>query len=321
MLNVLGLISIDTLTFEGYKSYLGGGALSTAWIASLWQIPTTLYSTAFHKELSDIIARNLLWNTGLFSHIALSTHLPMTTFEISQCNDDYLYKIAHMHDFHNQLEYFLKCANGEQYIKLPATNFSNIEKLLTSASINPQGTFDLIDFTRKIHTDGFIFLNCKELLAASKGDLSTSLKLVQSTGQSFVVTLGARGSICYDATESAWHFCPSILSTQYNSSLGCGDAFAGGFLAAKVKMHAIDDCMLYGTISAYLATYSPSNMVTAWITSPSEDAKFENIKQAIAHFSTFDEVLVFLQSHNSSSSLLNPPPCISNMFDWELKGD
>lgn len=41
-INVLGLISIDTLQFENYTSYLGGGAFATAWIASLWSVQAKL---------------------------------------------------------------------------------------------------------------------------------------------------------------------------------------------------------------------------------------------------------------------------------------
>lgn len=317
-LNVLGLVSVDTLAFEEYTSYLGGGALATAWIASLWEIPTTLYSVSCKNIYNEVLDRNLSWNAEFFSHIILSKDKPMTAFKISKHSGDYKYEISNLNDSHNQLVQFLTVAVGEQYIKLPATNFINVGKLITVASINPQGAFDLIDFVGKVHTNGFIFLNNKELLAATKRDFLLSLKIVESTQQSFVITLGKHGAICYCADNSKWCFCPSIQSTNCISSLGCGDAFAGGFLAAKVKQYSITDCMFYGTISAYLATYSPCNMVTAWLNTTCEASKFENIKKGIRYFSTADDLMTFLQSTHDNSVILKMSPYISYKFNWEL---
>lgn len=320
-LNVLGLVSVDTLVFDNYTSYLGGGALSTAWIASLWEVPTTLYSISCRSVYNEVINRNLRENSELFSHIILSKDKPMTRFEISICNGDYAYKISNMDDFQDELRQFLNTTMGGQFIKLPARNFINLESLITVASLNPQGIFDLLSFTKKIHTGGFIFLNKNELLTASKQDFLSSLKYIENIQQSFIITLGECGAVCYHADDAIWFFCPSIQSTRCVNLLGCGDAFAGGFLAARVRQYSIADCMYYGTISAYLATYSPSNMVAVWLDSTYEDNIFGDLKKTIRYFEKADGVMEFLQSHERKSVVLKANPCISSKFNWKLKNN
>ena len=316
-LNVLGLVSIDTLIFDGNTSYLGGGALATAWTASLWEVPTVLYSISCESSCKEVLDRNLLCNK-FFSHIILSKDKLMTRFEISIYNEEYKYTISNMSPCHDELCHFLNITTGEQYVKLPADNFAALTDKIDNVSINPQGRFSLLDFAKGTQTKGFIFLNKKELLMAFKQDFQTSLKYIENLQQSFVITLGEDGSICYCAENAKWYFCPSILSVNCVSSLGCGDSFAGGFLAARVKQYSIADCMIYGTISAYLVTLSANNMVTFWLDDILNTSSFEDLKVAIRCFDSNEEVMNFLQTYNCKSVVLKKKPPMSRRFDWIL---
>ncbi|HUM84986.1 MAG TPA: carbohydrate kinase family protein [Lachnospiraceae bacterium] len=318
-INVLGLISIDTLQFENYTSYLGGGAFATAWIASLWSVQAKLYSISCEKEYDAIINNNTSWNADSFSHVSLTKNKPMTRFEISQIDGDYSYKIFNMYDSKIELEQFLSETTIGQYIKLPAKNFWKLSDPICTASLNPQGGFDLFEFTSKLHTDGFIFLNKKELLTSSQLDLASTLKYIETKHQSFVITLGEEGAICYDAQSSKWCYSPSIQTLNYKSTLGCGDAFAGGFLAAKAKGYSVSDCMFYGTISAYLLTYSPSNMPTLWL---DHNGGYEylvwGLKDAIRYFETANDLVNFLLTQDAKNVTLNHSLNLSIEFDWKL---
>lgn len=317
-LNVLGLVSIDVLEFDEYASYLGGGALSTAWVASLWEVHSTLYSISYEKVYNKVFDRNSAWNNKFFSHITLSESKPMTKFEISKYDEEYRYKIFNLSLSQNELNCFLRKTTDMKYVKLPAANFLDVEARLTTASLNPQGKFNLIDFTEKIHTDGFIFLNYSELLASSKLNLSSSLRYIENLQQSFVITLGRDGAICYYSNEATWYFCPSIQLVQVASTLGCGDAFAGGFLASYAKHYDLSDCMFYGTISAYLVTHSAGNMVEFWLKRTSEENVFIDLKRQIKQFSSAKDIVNFLRSEDSKTISLSMLPDLSRDFNWKL---
>lgn len=318
-INVLGLISIDTLEFENSTSYLGGGALATAWIASLWDVHANLYSISCNNEYDTIINNNKLWNAEFFSYISLTKSKPMTKFEISQINGDYSYRIFDMNDSRAELERFLRETKTGQYIKLPAINFSGLYNMIHTASLNPQGSFDLIDFIDKVRTDGYIFLNNKELSASSKLDFASTLKYIEDIQQSFVITLGKNGAICYDTPSSKWCYSPSVQTLDYVNTLGCGDAFAGGFLAAKAKGCSVSECMFCGTISAYLLTYSPSNMPTLWLDHNASDEYFgRELKEAIKYFENINDLLYFFQTQDSKYVTLNTSFNMSVEFNWKL---
>lgn len=316
--NVFGLVSVDILEFQNHTSYLGGGALATAWIASLWEVPSNLYSISCKNYYNEIIDKNILWNKEFFSHTVLSKNKKMAQFEISEQNGDYAYKIQGIDNTQEELKQFLEMTLKGQYIKLPANNFRNLEKMMTSASINPQGMYNLIDLTQKIHTEGFIFLNNKELLMNSKLYFSSALVYIEKIQQSFVVTLGHKGAVCYSANEKKWYYCPAIRSTQCINTLGCGDAFAGGFLAAVAKKYSIDKCMVFGTISAYLVTCSPSNMITVWPDTILADNILNKLLMEIRHFDNADELIMYLKLNKNEAVTEKMFPDISSKFNWEI---
>lgn len=317
-LNVFGLVSVDTLEFDNYTSYLGGGALSTAWVASLWGVQSTLYSVSYNSMYNEVFDRNLTQNNKFFSHIRLSENKLMTRFKISRDDSEFKYKILNLNLCHDELRHFLSTTTGLTYIKIPAVNFIDLATMLTAASLNPQGRFDLIEITKKIHTDGFIFLNYTELISSSKLNLPHSLKYIESLKQSFVITLGKEGVICYYSDKETWYFCPSVHTAQPISTLGCGDAFAGGFLAAYAKHHSLLDCLFYGTISAYLATYSVGNMVEVWLKNTNEENVFRDIKKQINQFSTANDLVTFLHYQNNKTIILPQLPNLARKFDWKL---
>lgn len=265
-LDVLGLVSVDTLDFLNGKRYVGGGGLATAWTSFLCNEPTTLYSVNSDIICNRIIERNIPPTTSCFNHIPLGAVDKPTCFHIfyNATKDDYVYKITQLQNAYEQLNIFLAKSENDQYIKLPASNFDQLRDFEGRFSVNPQGRFTLDDYCNHLTTSGFIFLNKCELLDCSKMPLLCALKYIESICQSFVITLGIDGAICYQESTKNWWHCPSIYANKRISSLGCGDAFAGGFLAAYSNKLSIIHCLAQGTISAYYAMGSPSNMITQW---------------------------------------------------------
>ena len=263
-LDILGLVSIDTLDFLDGKSYVGGGGLATAWISALWDVDTTLYSINSSVRCNRIIDGNLSKQQCGFHHVPLGVADKTTCFNILQDNrtSDYIYRITHLNGALGELVSFFAQSKHEQYIKLPASNFFQLKSRCGHFSVNPQGSFNLIEFCNAINTSGFVFLNKKELLDSSNVSLLGAFKYIENMYQSFVITLGEEGSICYYSIDKTWWYCPSIFSDDYISTLGCGDSFAGGFLAAYIKQKPINECLAQGTISAYYTMQSPSNMIT-----------------------------------------------------------
>lgn len=200
------------------------------------------------------------------------------------------YKITHLSSSLNELLVFFSKSRFEQYIKLPASNFYSLKNYKGNFSLNPQGKFDLQDYYNKLNTSGFIFLNKKELLNCSKMSILPTLKYIEVHNQSFVITFGKKGSICYYNTAQLWWYCPSIFSDNFLSTLGCGDAFAGGFLSAYVQKLTIPQCLVYGTISAYCTMQSQSNMITRWFDKTSLQYVTEILYDYIKSFTSASEL-------------------------------
>lgn len=317
-LNVFGLVSIDTLEFDNRSSYVGGGALATAWVASLWKVPSTLYSISCGKEYEKKIQKNVLWNKDFFSHSTLSSSKKMVRFEISETEGDYTYKIYELEDVKEELKKFLEITGKEQYLKLPASNLIDFANKLTMPSFNPQGRYNLLELTKQIHTDGFIFLNRCELLMNTNLSFVLALKYIEDSRQSYVITLGNHGAICYYANDKAWCFCPIVQSVPLANTLGCGDAFAGGFLAAFMKYSAIAESMILGTISAYLVTYAPSNMITVWLETISERDIFDKLLSSIKFFDTADKLIEYLHFTHDVCVTWNLSSYLTSKFDWKV---
>lgn len=263
-ISVLGLISIDNLAFAGHKSYVGGGGLATAWVSSLWQTPTTLFSVSCNDDCNRIINKNLGLNSNFFSHVSLSKSQDVPNFEIERNGEDFIFRINKLLDIQNCLELFLNQKYTHQYIKLPASSFLQRKNWDGDFSVNPQGKFNLQEFNKTVKTNGFVILNYAELRDCSGLSLLEAMQYIESIKRSFVITLGRCGAICYYSKEQKWWYCPSIYSSSFCSALGCGDAFAGGFLSAYSKKLPIHLCLVYGTFSAFVATKVPNNMVAHW---------------------------------------------------------
>lgn len=294
-LSVLGLVSIDTLIFEDGQSYVGGGGLATAWVASLWGANTILYSINSNSLCSEIIKRNLLIHkTSLVHKDYFLTH-DTTQFSILQGYqpNEFSYNISNLYNSAKELSDFMDLDTNSKYIKLPASNFYSLKNANGDFSVNPQGQFDLKKYCSIVKPKGFIFLTRQELLDSMQIDFYEALKYLESISQSFVVTLGENGAICYHSAERIWWYCPSIYTYNIKTTLGCGDAFAGGFLSAYIQKLSIQQCLAQGTFSAYCAMQSPSNMVTKWLTSTSQ-SRIVQFYKYISHFDHAGNFFKFL---------------------------
>lgn len=315
-LDILGLVSIDTLDFLDRKSYVGGGGLATAWTSSMWNVDTTLYSINCDTTCNQIIENNIAQKTSYFHHVLLGATDKTTCFNIFETKkDDYTYKITQLNSVFDELLLFLDKSKHEQYIKLPASDFFQLRNYTGNFSVNPQGKFNLMDYCNMINTSGFIFLNKNELLTCSEMSLLCVLEYIESNCQSFVITLGKEGAICYHSLTKTWWYCPSIFTNNYLSTLGCGDSFAGGFLAAYVKKLPIDQCLAQGTISAYCAMQSPSNMITQWI----DDTPLKYIDEMLKYIKSFTSAVAlhkYISSGHDLCITLNVTIDLIQKFCW-----
>jgi len=314
-LDVLGLVSIDTLAFYDNNSYVGGGGLATAWIASLWDLSTTLHSVSCNKKCFDIIENNTYSNKKFFTHIPMYISSIMTTIIIQQYikEAEYQYTINNLTNAETNLRHFLQKDLENKYIKLPASYFGNCNNSYGFISVNPQGYFNLQQFVADTNINGFIFLNYRELLSCSNMQFSDTLHYIERSKKSFVITLGKFGAICYCREKNHWWYCPSIVSRNCRGTLGCGDAFAGGFLSAYIQQSSIGICLAKGTVSAYYATKSPNNMVINWFIEKPVQV-IETVNAKIRCFESAQEVLQYLQSDSEHFSV-----CDSDLsFDENL---
>lgn len=316
-LDVLELVSIDTLNFLDRKSYVGGGGLATAWISSLWDIDTTLYSINSNEICNRIIESNVSTNQFNFRHVLLGSADNITHFNIFQNDrkDDYIYKFIQLDSLLDNLITFFDKSKYEQYIKLPALSFKHLLNYNGRFSFNPQGKFNLIQLCDTINTSGFIFLNKNELLDCSKMSFLCALEYVENCCLSFVITLGKEGSICYRNKDKVWWYCPSIFINNYLSTLGCGDSFAGGFLAAYIKKLPIAQCLAQGAISASCAMQSPSNMITKWFDDISL-YRIDELHKYIKSFSSAAELNKYISDGQNLCINLNLSFDANQEFCW-----
>lgn len=300
-LDVLGLVSIDTLDFLNGKSYVGGGGLSTAWISSLWNVNTTFYSINCNALANKIIANNISKKRLYLQHVALGSEYNTTHFRIYQDKneEEYTYEITCLNSSLEELILFLNKSEHEQYIKLPASNFYQIKDCTGRFSVNPQGKFNLMEYCNRVKTSGFIFLNKKELLDCSEISFFEALEYIEKICRPFVITLGKGGAICYNSEDRLWWYCPSIMCNDYITTLGCGDSFAGGFLAAYNQKLSIAQCMAQGTLSAYCTMQAPSNMVTQWF----EDMSLHHFVKLYEHIRLFESAVDLCEFLNTTQDL------------------
>lgn len=310
-LDILGLVSIDTLDFLGGKRYVGGGGLASAWVSSMWNVETTLYSVNSNTICNRVIESNIVRTPSYFCHIPLGATNKTTHFTISQQtrNDEYAYKISRLDSAFNELLAFLDASKYDQYIKLPASNFFPLRNYVGKFSVNPQGKFCLQDYCNEVTTSGFIFLNKAELLACSRTSLLEALEYIEYICRPFVITLGKEGAICYYSATKTWWYCPSLFCSNFLSTLGCGDSFAGGFLAGFAKKLSIGDCLAQGTLSAYCAMQSPSNMITQW----PNDTSLQNIVAIDRYIKVFDSARALYEYISSGQDV-----CVDLPVEFDL---
>lgn len=316
-LSVMGLVSIDELDFLDGKKYVGGGGLATAWISSLWSVSTTLYSINCNLYCNKIIENNISVNEPFFFHKRNFSEHDTTQFFITLNNYDneFVFNASHFPNTVNELELFLSIDKNDKYIKLPASNFYFLKNSNRNFSVNPQGQFDLNKYCSIVNTDGYIFLNKKELLCSSKMTFFSALKMIETIPQSFVITLGRDGAICYQCTQKQWWYCPSIYSYDFITTLGCGDAFAGGFMSAHTKRLPIPQCLVQGTFSAYSVMQSAGNMVTKWF----DNQSLEYMKCLYKYVKCFDnskEVYGYLLNNKGLQIQLDLSFDKKTNYDW-----
>lgn len=110
---------------------------------------------------------------------------------------------------------------------------NRIKRVTTLAAVNIIANFReelLAIFANPVD---LLFCNEQEaLLFANTQDLKFAQHYLQKYANSFVITLGGRGSIAFDGSD--FYDCAAEMVTVVNT-LGAGDVFAGAFMFALVK--------------------------------------------------------------------------------------
>lgn len=104
-------------------------------------------------------------------------------------------------------------------------------------------------FTEAIEHSDIVFGSGKEELAILEGtqDVNIAVKMLVEKGKIVVSKAGAKGASVY--TEKEAYQMPA-LPVHKVDTVGAGDTFNGGFLAAYARGESIRDCLLWGSAAA-----------------------------------------------------------------------
>lgn len=255
-IGVIGFCELDTLVYLKNAQVFGGGALSTAIHAASYGVHVSLYTycgtdfpTSVLRNKLNPINHNLTIND-------LSKECSAVQILINKESHDHTWSILNLGGWKKVKLIDFKDIDNRfciGYMKLPhiiACNLSDyVARNVPFIAVNPQGAY-LFEQLKALKAD-LLFFSEKEICNAAKNRLPAVLQILPELKKDIVVTIGGYGAIFYSQQTKKYYYVPSI-DVDIVDTLGCGDAFAGGFIAFQAKGKKITDQLAAGILSALL---------------------------------------------------------------------
>jgi len=265
-LGAVGNISIDTIKIEGHgqKTVPGGSAAAVVSGAAVFGIHTGIVSRIGkdYKQtwLTDFEERGI-------DTAGISTQKTSCRFELQYDKNGQLKKFNEIFTVDDALakKDFPAQYKNARHVHLSAAHPRNQVKFLLFP--NPGSTISLTlwptyeseydkDFAKLLKSVHILFCNNHEVkLLSNKENVYDGVKEIHKLGPKIVVlTKGSKGSAVYH--NGHFHLYPSLRTSKLDPT-GCGDAFAGGFLAEYLKS---GDVEMAGWVGAAMASFTLSKM-------------------------------------------------------------
>ena len=262
----VGNVSIDTIKIEGYgqRTVSGGSAAGVLTAAASYGASTGVvsrigkdYKQSWIKELDE---RNI-------DLTGVSTQKTSCRFELSYDKKGTLTKFHEIFTVDDALakKHFPPQYKTARHIHLSASHPKHQIKFLQFP--NPGSTISLTlwptyeseydqEFAKLLKNVHILFCNNHEVkLLSNKENVYDGVKEIHKLGPKIVVlTKGSKGSAMYH--DNHFHLYPSLRTSKVDAT-GCGDAFAGGFLAEYLKS---GDAEKAGWAGAAMASFTLAKM-------------------------------------------------------------
>lgn len=280
----VGNISIDTIKIDGNGRHTapGGSAASVLTAASAFSVRCGLVSKVgedFPDEwLLDLAERGI-------DIRGIKKQKSSCKFELAYDENGSLKKFDEAFNCEFGLsvkdipeEYF-----SAKHYHLSAAHPSNQERFLkVFADVNHGSTISLAlwpsyekeydgNFAKILDKVSILFCNNFEAkIIAKEGNIYDAVKKVKKMGPEIVVlTKGAKGSAVYYRNE--FYLFPALRTNTVDRT-GCGDSFAGGFLASYLREHDIEKA---GWSGSALASFTISKF-GSWFPKEINNGKIED---------------------------------------------
>ncbi len=293
---VVGFCEYDTLEYMGNSRFIGGGAFSTAIHIALCGVHVSFFTYCGLDFPKKIVHARLKSIEQYFSFNDIPRKCTAVQITIKKEVQDHSWLIANPGAWNNvKLSDFddipRKC--NAVYMKLPyyiaaALSEYLIKDSLLNIAINPQGDY-LFEQLKGLAAD-LLFFSEREICNVAKRTLSTVLQILPTLEKDVVVTVGNRGAVLYSRLDSLYYYVPPF-DVHVVDTLGCGDAFVGGFISSRMKGGSVKDQLATGILCATLNTQTYGALPDPLPFRKREDA----IKSIESHVHVFDDPVSLLK--------------------------
>ena len=314
---VIGFCEYDTLKYMGNSRFIGSGALSTAIHIALYGVYVSFFTYCGLDFPKSMIYAKLKPVRQYFSFNDIPRECTAVQVTIKKENHDHTWSIVNpgawnnvkLSDFEDIAE---KC--NTVYIKLPYHIASDLSTYIAkddalNIAINPQGVY-FFKHLKGLAAD-LLFFSEREICSAAKKTLSGVLQILPTLEKDVVITIGNRGAVLYNRSDSAYYYVPPF-DVDVVDTLGCGDAFAGGFIASQMKGEKTKDQLAAGILCATLNTQTYGALPDPLLFKECEEA----IRSIMSHIHVFDDPILFIQNMEEiycSTHEAGPPELLKKM--------
>ncbi len=251
----------DKIPVEGWKQTIGGNAANNAVASSRLGLRAAIWTIIGSDSSGALIKKTMKAEKVAANFIELDKKHPTNQSLVINFQGERTILVHH-----NKRLYKLPKLPASSWVYLTSMN-SGAEKIFPALlnylkknkiklAFNP-GTFQMklgIDVLRPVLAQTtVIFVNLEEagriLGTPEEKDMHKLSKNLAALGPKIVViTNGAKGAHAWDA--NGCYFMPILKNAPVVEMTGAGDAFAGGFVAALLYNHSINEALRWGTFNS-----------------------------------------------------------------------